>query len=452
MKFTKTKLIASAIIGLAGISTFAVFQANAEDRTWGPDRTTYTWENPAYEPTFNSITDNPTIGDERNFVRVREYGTNNTYSDNVNIEAGKTYEVYVYYHNNAGADTNADGSGVANNVRLRMEAPEAVDAGEAAVIKGFISSTNSNPSEVWDTAFLHTDEIVYLRYVDGSAVIHNGGSSNGKTLSDSALWDDQGVFLAYYDNAWGVVPGCNEYAGYVTFQIKADQPGFYMEKTGKVTGSDSDYDQYISAKPGDTLDFKIRYHNTGTTIQNSVVLYDELGNGLTAVPGTTHLATPTSEGAESSEALFGDGLNIGDYAADQEATATYQVKVEDDMDKFPCGDTTVYNLAGASTANGTIHDKVKVTVTRDCGPGTPSELPNTGPVEIVMAAIIIAGIGGGGYYLYRTRKALKTVEGNISHEQTSMEDNSPKDRTGEEKAAGTTSPEDTSSQKPGDMV
>ncbi len=38
------------------------------------------------------------------------------------------------------------------------------------------------------------------------------------------------------------------------------------------------------------------------------------------------------------------------------------------------------------------------------------ELPNTGPLEIVMAIIIIAGIGGGGYYLYRTKRTLKTAE------------------------------------------
>ena len=38
------------------------------------------------------------------------------------------------------------------------------------------------------------------------------------------------------------------------------------------------------------------------------------------------------------------------------------------------------------------------------------ELPNTGPLEIVMAIIIAIGIGGGGYYLYRTRKALHKVE------------------------------------------
>lgn len=422
MKHLKNKLLIAALFSILGASSLAVLPTYA-DNEWGPERETYTWEQPASKVTLNSITNNPTLGDERNFVRVREYGTNDTYSDNVNIQPGKTYEVYVYYHNNAKASMNADGSGIAKDVRLRVEAPEAVEAGSAAVVKGTITSSNADPGEVWDKAYLHTDSIVYLRYVDGSAVIHNGGSSNGKVLSDNALWDDRGVLLSYYDNYWGLLPGCNEYAGYVTFQIKVDQPGFYMEKTGKVAGSSSDYDQYISAHPGDTLDFKIRYHNTGTTNQMGVVLYDELGQGLSAIPGTTQLKTPTSEGAESSEALFGGGLNIGDYASGQEAIATYQVKIEDDQTIFPCGETVVYNLAGASTANGTIHDKVKVTVTRDCE-GTVvvktckddptmegcQELPNTGPAEIVMAVIIVVGILGGGIYFIRTQAKLKKYE------------------------------------------
>ena len=38
------------------------------------------------------------------------------------------------------------------------------------------------------------------------------------------------------------------------------------------------------------------------------------------------------------------------------------------------------------------------------------ELPSTGPLEIVMAVIVVLGIGGGGYYLYRTRRTLKATE------------------------------------------
>ena len=42
------------------------------------------------------------------------------------------------------------------------------------------------------------------------------------------------------------------------------------------------------------------------------------------------------------------------------------------------------------------------------------ELPNTGPLEIVLAIVIITGIGGGGYYLYRTQKTLNAVEDSVS--------------------------------------
>jgi hypothetical protein len=50
---------------------------------WGPNRSTFTIDSPANYVTFNSITDNPNIGDERNFVGIRESGTNNLWSDDM---------------------------------------------------------------------------------------------------------------------------------------------------------------------------------------------------------------------------------------------------------------------------------------------------------------------------------------------------------------------------------
>ena len=60
----KTISLATAL----GLSLTGFISASA----WGPERATFTMENPASYPTFNSITDNPTIGDERDFVRVGE--------------------------------------------------------------------------------------------------------------------------------------------------------------------------------------------------------------------------------------------------------------------------------------------------------------------------------------------------------------------------------------------
>ena len=60
---------------------------------WGPkDRETFTWDKPATYTTFNSMTDNPSLGHESNFVRIREADTKDIFTDDVEIEAGKEYD------------------------------------------------------------------------------------------------------------------------------------------------------------------------------------------------------------------------------------------------------------------------------------------------------------------------------------------------------------------------
>ena len=193
--------------------------------TWGPkDRQTFTWSNPADHVCFNSMTDNPEIGDEANFVRVRKAGGHDEFVDNVIVEPGEEYEVNIYYHNNASASLNeGDRRGIAENVRLRMNyIASTLNAGEAAVIRGTISSSNAIPKEVWDTAYLNAKEAVGLRYVPNSAVLHNTGSLGGTVLNDDAVFGkDGGTYLGYSKGYWGMIPGCNEYAGYVTFRLKA---------------------------------------------------------------------------------------------------------------------------------------------------------------------------------------------------------------------------------------
>ena len=192
---------------------------------WGPqDRQTFTWSNPADHVCFNSMTDNPEIGNEANFVRVRKVGGQDKYDDNVIVEPGEEYEVFVYYHNNASAVLNdGDHRGVAQNVRLKMNyISPIITTGAAAIIRGTISASNALPKEVWDTAYLHANEDVGLHFIPNSTVLHNTGSLNGSILNDDALFGkDGGTFIGYTKNYWGVIPGCNEFAGYVTFRLKA---------------------------------------------------------------------------------------------------------------------------------------------------------------------------------------------------------------------------------------
>ena len=398
------------------------------DTPWGPDRTTFTWEDPAPYATFNSITNNPQLGDERNFVRIREVKDGEKFGDEVTVEPGKTYEVYIYYHNNADAhEVGKTAIGIADGAAMKSSFPATVKAGEKATVTGTIFASDTDPLSVWDGAYLTATQDLYLRYVPGTAIIHNGGELNGQSIGPDYLFGD-GALLGY-NKFSGLLPGCNEYAGYVTYQIFADAPGFSITKS--VVG-----DNY-KVKAGDVATFKVRYENTGTMDQTNVVVRDILPEGLEYVAGSAILYNNNFPDGKpvNDDIVTENGMNIGDYAGGSGwAEVVYNVIVKDSVN---CGDKLI-NAVTVSTNDG--NKNTSVTITVDDGscvipdnpdnPDAPSttekncktnpemegckELPNTGPLEIVLAIVIITGIGGGGYYLYRTQKTLKTVEDSVS--------------------------------------
>lgn len=432
MKNIKSKIISA--LTLAGVIASAIVpvgSVSALDETWGPkDRARYTWESPASEVTFNSITDNPFIGDESNFVRVVEYveGGNAPHVDNVTVQPGKEYEVWIYFHNNAGANYNDSGKGLARNTRVATSFPTKLEPGDSGIVRGSVSATNANPQAVWDTAFLNADETVWLNYVPNTAVLHTSDkckAANGIVLSADALFVDYtevgtgteaGAMITCYDagefkpdGLWGVIPGCNEYAGYVTYRVKAEKPGFWMEKTVAPAGT-GNYVEYLTANAGDTLDFKIYYKNTGTTKQTTVMVRDVMPDKMTLVSGSVVATTPEAPNgvilnAENEAELFSEaGLNIGNYEPGQTAVITYQTKIRD-ASGFNCGENTFTNDVVLETENGTEYDRVRVVVNKICS--SPTELPKTGPTEIALLVIIIITIGGGGFYLYKSSRMLK---------------------------------------------
>ncbi|MBQ2638470.1 MAG: hypothetical protein Q4E70_03670 [Candidatus Saccharibacteria bacterium] len=403
--------ILPALLLLGGVAAVLPFSNNASaaSTAWGPERTTYTWAEPADKVTFNSITDNPKIGDERNFVRIRKANTEDTLVDKVELEVGQEYEVSIWFHNNAKSKLNTKeygGVGIATDVRLRVEAPEIINAGTNGIIKGIISSTNSDPSEVWDIAYAYSKSTVLTRYVANSATIHSLGNIDGQILSSEAMFGEQGAKLGYWNDLWGTLPGCNEYSGYVTYRFVVDQPNFDISKTVSKE-KEQNYVEKITVNPGDTLDFRIDYKNTGTINQKSIIVYDQMPNGLNYINGTSFFTASFNEsGNFVSDKLFDGGINLGDYKPGESMYLTYKVEVADDKTIFPCGDTVVYNNASVATANGTGYDKVEITVHRDC---TPEELPKTGPTEIVMALIVVTGIGVGGAYYIASRRQLNKI-------------------------------------------
>lgn len=339
---------------------------------WGPERPTFTAANPAPYVTFNSMTDNRDVGDERNFVRVRESGVGN-YTDNINVQPGKTYDVMVYYHNNASSGLNASGAGIAKDVMLRMQMAANVPANSKTNIAGFITSSNAKPNEVYDTASITntTAGTMDLSFVAGSAKVTSNGPVNGQTLPDSVF--STGAPLGF-DALNGKVPGCNEYAGYVIFKVKAHQPNFTVSKEVRKKG-DATWTETKAVNPSDEIEYLVTYKNTGTTNQNNVVLKDTLPQGVTYIPGTTYVANATNPQGllldANSDKATTTGINIGNYAPGAAAYIKFTAKVASNEKLPKCDTNTLVNKAEIQTDNGNKSDTATVTVKKHCKPEKP---------------------------------------------------------------------------------
>ena len=192
---------------------------------WGPDRPEYTIEQIndgvlGDKIVFNSIVNNQNIGHEFNFVGARELnkgyrGKNNLWYDTIEVEPNKIYLVRMYVHNNSPLGLDA----VAENVTVTFNVPTTI--GKEIEVNGFVESSNAIPQMIWDNVLFKSNKDFYLKYLEGSAFFENNGFSNaGVRLSDNIVT----VFgtLIGYDKLDGLLPGCFQYAGYITIAVVAE--------------------------------------------------------------------------------------------------------------------------------------------------------------------------------------------------------------------------------------
>lgn len=336
---------------------------------WGPDRPTFTVANPASYVTFNSITDNPIDGDERNFVRAKDTSLNTpeAWKDDNVVAPGKEYKVRMVVHNNAADHLNLK----AINTRVKAAVP--TTTGKKVQISGFVSADNAQPAEVWDDVTFTSDKDFNLAYVPGSARIYNNGyaaGGSGKALPDSIV-TSAGAKIGYEKEGDGIIPGCFKYLSYVEFTVKPQFAGtadFDMNKTVRVNGAeDKTFKENVSVKPGDKVDFQVYMKNTGTAQLTNVVVRDQLPAGLTYVPGSTMLHNSSGTRTVADGVTTG-GINIGGYLPNGDAYVKFTAQVAAN-DKLPvCGPNTLKNIAKVETDQGGKEDDATVTVPKECLP------------------------------------------------------------------------------------
>jgi len=433
----------SAVIAMI---TVAVIVPAAVLASWGPDRPTYDWNGPAADHVvFNSFTNNPVQGDERNFMQVREASASaSTYADSIALQANKEYVINIYYHNNASTSLNDAAhnyKGVATGAYVKAEIPGLVAKGSTRTVsQGYIGAANASPKEVWDdVAFSNaTGGDIALTYVPGSATINNFGKTNGMKLSDSVVTTGAPIG---YDALDGKVPGCNEFSGYVTIRVKATQSDFSVQKQVRVLGQ-TEYKEDVTAKPGDTLEYRVEYKNAGSISHANVVVKDTLPKNVSYIAGSTTLKNANNpNGKTISDTLTTTGVNIGDYAPGANAFVKFSAKVAP-VAELACGPNTLVNKASVQVGNGTKEDTASTTVNKECAPGkisvcelstkktitinetdfnsskhsknfddckvteTPPELPRTGMTENIVAVIGLGAIVASVAYYIASRRAL----------------------------------------------
>ena len=476
-----SKLGSLAAIATLGLSLVGVASVSA----WGPERSTFTMETPATYPVFNSITNNPTIGDERDFVRVGEIDADVTNLKNeIEVVPGRQYLVYVYFHNNASAtfnDSAHNHSGVALKTRMSSSFSTVLTPSDKGKITGTITADNTNPASVWDEAYMTTGtEKVLMRYVQGSAKIYNDWKTNGSVMP-SSLFTKEGTLLGL-NTLNGIIPGCEEYHGVVSYVLQAEELGGSIDKT--VSKDGGDFGESVNLAPGEEATFRLAIANTGDVALTNATVKDTLPAGLSLVPGSVQLlANDSTTPDQLSDNIFDTGYNLGTIGTGNTVYITYKVVAGSDFD---CNGTELTNNAtltyDSDKATGeTKTDSVTVTVKKtDCdepeipldncesNPGLPEcqekncatnpemegcqEPPNTGPLEIVLAILVIAGIGGAGYYFYRTKKTLRTVEGDVTGKEAPTDKEAKADKDTENAKDSKEAKPENSSQKPENMV
>ena len=380
-----TFAVAAGAVALAGVATIPVIVSAWGDSDGG--RPTYSLQEInegilGDKITFNSISIKDTdydwylenkgeeipahtITEEVNYVGARVSGQDFDYwqGNEIEVQNGETYVIRLYAHNNNPGGYDA----VAEDTKVSFEIPQ--ETGTNVRVNGYISSSNASPTGYVDYVDFKSDQAFHLEYVYGSALLENNGigANGGVQLSDDIVNSVSGGVLIGYDALDGKVPGCYQYANYVTIQVKAVyDTEFTLEKQVRLKdGEDKTWQDSLNVQVGDLVEYEIAYQNTSEVSQANVIIRDVLPANLEYVPGSTILYNSTYPDGlvGDTDEIVNNGVNIGTYSAGANAFIRFTAKVVDE--NLAWGSNTLVNWGRATVEQTVRQDHAEVVVQND---------------------------------------------------------------------------------------
>ena len=213
-------VVASTVLVLAAAALVpAITKAG-----FGPDRPTKVYSDGVAgfdHVTFDSFTNVPNIGDERQFFNGT-YPDGKVFSDPMpEVKDGDVLTLEVYVHNGADPSLNDSGVGIAKNTKVKVSLPTGIAKTQEAT--AYISADNAQPQTVTDTMNFGAANggNFSLAYVPGSA--HIQGNYINASLPDSIVGDGAAIGTDALD---GKLKGCFQQMVYVTLQVKVSMPEY----------------------------------------------------------------------------------------------------------------------------------------------------------------------------------------------------------------------------------
>ncbi len=288
---------------------------------------------------LNSRDDHPQLGDSTNFIRIAEVGEGGDLltipTPHVVVEPGRIYRAMIWVGNDADP---AHIDAVATNVRVRVKGESRFTG--SARLTAEVRADNIEHALIWDSSVIalpSPDSSVALRIVPNSATLWSARDTQRQTPLDThALFKAEGVLIGIDGKTDGLLPPEQDSLTLVTFDFVLDKPDFalVLEARPYMPGEDvqEPYRERMELEPGEVIELRVRYKNTGSVQQDNVRLeLLRLPKAFHYYGNTIEICNSKTDGTwksfQPNQDRFGY-YSLGSYAPGGECLVRFRIKAQ----------------------------------------------------------------------------------------------------------------------------